>query len=207
MSANHIIFTGVELSAGRKPVTFAAMDNELNVAAVEEWTVSESLACLKEFKQAWLAISRPAREQEIHADFKKKMVQAGFQPYSTPKASRQFLETNAQKCFHILIGKSPMPRRTFEGRLQRALVLYEQDIRIPDPMDIFEEITRYKLMQGILPLESLQTAKELDALVSAYLAWLAVNRPGQIVGKGGLVLPAPEENLLLSENLPGVPDE
>jgi len=47
-------------------------------------------------------------------------------------------------------------------------------------MEFFEEITRYKLIQGILPLENLYTPKELDALVAAYVAWMTVNRPGQV---------------------------
>jgi hypothetical protein len=192
MSANHIIFAGVDLSSGRKPVTFVALDGEMKIESLEDWSISEALSGLKEFKSIWLAVSMPAREQEIHTDFRKKIAQVGFQPYSTKNASRQVLETNAQKCFHALIGQTPMPRRTFEGRLQRALILYEQELQIPDPMEIFEEITRYKLMQGMLPLESLASAKELDALVAAYLAWLAFNRPGQIVQQGDFVLPAPE---------------
>lgn len=192
MSVNHIIFAGVEISSGRKPVTFMGLDNELNLVSTEEWSVPETVNCLKEYKNIWLAMSMPVREQEIHTEFKKRIAQAGFQPLAAKKAARQFLETNAQKCFHVLIGRAPMPRRTLEGRLQRELALYEQEIQIPDPMDIFEEITRYKLMQGTLPLENLHTAKELDALVAAYLAWLAVNRPGQIVQQGEFVLPVPE---------------
>ena len=57
---------------------------------------------------------------------------------------------------------------------------------------MFEEITRYKLVQGILPLENLPSSKELDALAAAYLAWMNFTRPGQIVQKDGLVLPTPE---------------
>jgi hypothetical protein len=65
-------------------------------------------------------------------------------------------------------------------------------LRITDPVDMFEEITRYKLIQGILPFDNLPSSKELDALVAAYLAWMTLNRPGQIVPKGEFVLPAGE---------------
>jgi hypothetical protein len=100
------------------------------------------------------------------------------------------VETNAQDCYHALIGKKPFPRRTLEGRLQRSAVLYEQGLQITDPIEVFEEITRYKLVQGILPLEDIYAPTELDALIAAYLAWLAANRPGQIVLKGEFALPA-----------------
>ena len=79
-----------------------------------------------------------------------------------------------------------------EGRLQRALILYEQALRIEDPMEIFEEITRYKLIKGNFRLENLYSSKELDALAAAYLAWMTVNRPEQIVAKGKLIQPAQE---------------
>jgi hypothetical protein len=57
---------------------------------------------------------------------------------------------------------------------------------------MFEEITRYKLIQGILPLENLPSSRELDALAAAYLAWMIFNRPAQIAATGEFVLPARE---------------
>jgi hypothetical protein len=48
------------------------------------------------------------------------------------------------------------------------------------------------LAQGILPLEKIYSSKELDALVAAYVAWLAANSPAQIVAQGDFVLPAQE---------------
>jgi hypothetical protein len=66
-------------------------------------------------------------------------------------------------------------------------------LQIRDPVEIFEEITRYKLMQGVLPLEDIYSPKELDALVAAYVAWLAANSPGQTVAMGEFVLPTQEQ--------------
>lgn len=192
--ADHIIFAGVELSSGRKPVIFAVLDGDLNVLPVENWAVSETLDCLEEYKNIWLCINLHSlqREQELYAEFKKKIVQAGFKPRSRKGHPKQWLETNAQDCFHALVGQNPLHRRTLEGRLQRSAILYEQGLQIRDPVEIFEEITRYKLMQGILPLEDIYSSKELDALMAAYVAWMAVNSPGQIVVTGEFVLPAPE---------------
>ena len=76
-----------------------------------------------------------------------------------------------------LLGQLPLPKPTLEGRLQRQLVLFEQDMGIKDPMEFFEEITRHRLLKGILPIECIYTSEELDALVAAFTAYLAVNQP------------------------------
>ena len=192
MPANQIVFAGVDVSSGRKPITFAALDDDLNVRLTETWSVAETFTSLNEYENIYLAISVPRQAKEIYKDFRESIMQAGFKPYSTKNGSKQFVETNAQECFRELIGKKPLPRRTLEGRLQRSAVLYEQGLLITDPVDVFEEITRYKLVQGILPLEDIYSSKELDAIVVAYVAWLAINRPGQIALQGEFSLPVQE---------------
>jgi hypothetical protein len=194
MPSDHIIFAGVELSSGRKPVVFAALDNDLNVLPLANWALDEAFSCLKEYRNIWLCINLHSlqHEQELYAEFRKKITQAGFKPRSKKGSPKQWLETNAQDCFRALIGQAPLHRRTLEGRLQRSALLYEQGLQIRDPVEIFEEITRYKLTQGILPLEDIYSSKELDALIAAYVAWLAATSPGQIVVTGEFVLPAPE---------------
>lgn len=192
MSTDQIIFAGVDLSSGRKPVTFAALDDDLNIESVENWDISETLACLKAYESIWLAISLPSRERQMDQDFKKQVIQAGFTSYSGKNDPKRFMLTNAQDCFRALIGQKALPRRTLEGRLQRSAVLYEQGLQIKDPIEVFEEITRFKLVRGILPLENIFSSRELDALMAAYLAWLAVNRPGQIALTGEFALPVQE---------------
>jgi len=192
MPADQITFAGVELSSGRKPVTFAALDDGLNILSVEKWGIPEGLSCLNDYENIWVAINLPARGQEVYNDFKKKIIHSGFKSYSNKNEPKQFLVTNAQDCFHAFSGHKLFPQRSLEGRLQRSAILYEQGLQITDPIDIFEEITRYKLIQGILPLENIYSSKELDALVAAYLAWIAVKRPGQIVLKGEFALPVQE---------------
>lgn len=192
MPSEKITFAGVELSSGRKPVTFAALDDSLNVQSMEKWDMVETVSCLKDFENIWVAINAPTRESELYKDFKKKIIQLGFKPYSSKQDPRQFLVTSADDCFRALSAHRLFPRRSLEGRLQRSAILYEQGLQITDPIDIFEEFTRYKLIQGILPLENIHASKELDALVAAYLAWTAVNRPGQIALKGEFALPVGE---------------
>jgi hypothetical protein len=83
---------------------------------------------------------------------------------------------------------TPFPKTTLEGRIQRQLVLHEHDLHIPDPMRLFEEITRHRLLQGVMPLQDLYSPGELDALVAAYTAWVAATRPSE-----ALLLGDPEE--------------
>ena len=64
-------------------------------------------------------------------------------------------------------------------------------------MYIFEEITRHRLLNGVLPIEDLYQVEELDALVAAYTAWVAGTQPDQIsfLGdslEGQIVLPTSE---------------
>lgn len=194
MPSDPIIFAGVELSSGRKPLTFAGLDEELNITVLEKRDSSELLAFLKDYENCSLAVNLPSTKagKDVYADLKAKSLRAEFKPFSQKSHPKQWLETNAQDCFQALSGHKLFPRRALEGRLQRSAILYEQGLQIADPIDIFEEITRYKLIQGILPLDKLPSANELDALVAAYLAWLSLNRPGQIVPKGEFVLPAGE---------------
>ena len=194
MSSDPIMIAGVELSSGRKPVTFARLDEELAIKVLEKWDVPETLSYLQEYETSLLAVDVPSSKpgQVLYKELIKTLTQADFKPYSQKRESKQWLETNAQECFHTLGGHTLFPRRSLEGRLQRSAILYEQGLRIKDPVDMLEEITRYKLIQGILPLEALPTSNGLDALVAAYLAWMSLNRPGQTVPRGEFVLPAAE---------------
>jgi len=194
MPSDPIIFAGVELSSGRKPITFARLDDDLNVRALEKWDSAETLLCLQEYENSLLAINVPSSKRggEIYTDLTEKLAQADFKPFSLKRDSKQWLETKAQDCFRALGGYALLPHRSLEGRLQRSAILYEQGLQITDPIDLFEEITRYKLIQGILPLENLPSSHQLDALVAAYLAWMSFTQPGRIVPRGEFVLPAQE---------------
>ena len=194
MTTDPIIFAGVELSSGRKPVTLAGLDGELDIKLLGKQDISEVLSFLQQYDSSSLAIIVPASKsgQAIYTELVEHLTRGGFNPISKKSHAKQWLETDAQDCFQGLGGHHLLPRRSLEGRLQRCAILYEQGIQLTDPVDLFEEITRYKLIQGILPLEKLPSISELDALAAAYLAWMSLNRPGQTVQKGGLVVPASE---------------
>ncbi|RLD06531.1 MAG: hypothetical protein DRI65_06590 [Chloroflexota bacterium] len=64
-------------------------------------------------------------------------------------------------------------------------------------MRVFEEITRYKIIQGQLPLDGLYSVEELEALIAAYLAWKAASEPDEITllgerKEGQVVIPVKE---------------
>ncbi len=111
--------------------------------------------------------------------------EADFRPYPDGEAGRQWIETHPHACFCALLGQNPLPRPTLEGRLQRQLALFEQGLGIRDPMDFFEEITRFKLLRGALPQEQVYSPEILDALAAAFAALTAVQHPDQVTMVGG----------------------
>ena len=87
-----------------------------------------------------------------------------------------------------------MAADSLEGRIQRQLSLYALGMDIPDPMNFFEEITRYRLLKGILVEEGLYASAELNAIAAAYVAWAVIQRPGEVAfvgdeGEGQVVVP------------------
>ena len=157
-----------------------------------------------ELRERGIAVSgTPARAELCPAwmqagfELYRKLEKIGFQSYPQKDAPHQILETHPHACFCVLAGQLPLSKPTLEGRLQRQLILYERGIRIKDPMDFFEEITRYKMIRGIFPTELIYPTEMLDALVAAYTAWLTVHQPDNIslIGdphEGQIVLPVSE---------------
>ncbi|MEN8172384.1 MAG: DUF429 domain-containing protein [Chloroflexota bacterium] len=122
----------------------------------------------------------------------------GYQSYpADEETSLQMMEVYPHATFSTLLGVLPFPKHSLEGRLQRQLALFHAGLNIPDPMRVFEEITRHRLMTGVLPLEGLYTSAQLDALSAAYTAWMAAARPEKITQlgdpeEGQILLPAAE---------------
>jgi hypothetical protein len=205
------------LAAQRSAVVAINAPSHVNTGLVRRKMESESLTPgLHQVRGAELRMSEhelrtrgmavtgtPSRE-----DLCPAWMQAGFQLYaklsglgfkllSQGQADYQWLETQPHACFCVLLDQSPLPKPTLEGRLQRQLVLHDRGLRIKDPMDFFEEITRFKLVKGILPTELIYPAEMLDVLAAAYTAWLASNQPDQVIfvgnlDEGQIVLPAKE---------------
>lgn len=124
----------------------------------------------------------------------RKLEKMGFKKYPEKDSAYQVLETHPHAGYCVMAGSAPLSKPSLEGRLQRQLILYEHGVHVRDPMDFFEEITRYKLAKGIWPMELLYLPEQLDALVAAYTAWVAVHKPEHTFSlgdakEGFLVLP------------------
>ncbi|MCC6986966.1 MAG: DUF429 domain-containing protein, partial [Anaerolineales bacterium] len=126
----------------------------------------------------------------------RKLERMGFKKYPAgDDAPHQVLETHPHAAFCALAGTAPQTKISLEGKIQRQLLLYEAGMRIKDPMDFFEEITRHKMLRGTWPLELLYSAEQLDTLAAAYTAWMAAHRPEQATSlgdprEGTIILPA-----------------
>lgn len=130
----------------------------------------------------------------------RRLDHLGYHPCPAESKDRQSLEVYPHACYSVLLGLAPFPKHTLEGRIQRQLILFDHKVNVPDPMELFEEITRHKLLKGILPYEKLFTPAELDALISAYTAWLYANHPEKAIllgdpEEGQMVLPAADLKL------------
>ncbi len=99
-------------------------------------------------------------------------------------AARRIMETDPLVCYAALLERLPFRKKSLEGRIQRQLVLYTHRVDLPNPLRIFEEFTRYRLLQGILPLDDLLNQSQLDALSAAYAASIAAQKPDQVTMVG-----------------------
>jgi predicted RNase H-like nuclease len=74
------------------------------------------------------------------------------------------------------------------------MVLYDEGLGVPNPMHILEEWTRHRLLTGQLNLDELYGHDALDALVSAYTAFMLDREPHHTIAvgdaaEGQIVLP------------------
>jgi len=250
MFSNQITYIGIDPTAGKKPFSYAALGDRLELLVLGQGTLDEVLAFCGGQRGAVVAVCAPRRpnqglmEQEevrqrispspkpgrwmgfrvaeyllrqhhissyktpaaeedcpawMRMGFQlyKRLEGFGYQPYPAAEAALQWLEVYPHASYCVLLGQTPLPKNTFEGRIQRQLALVEQKLDVPDPMDLFEEITRYRLLQGILPVEALYSQGELDALVAAYTAWMAGTHPDRVTtlgdpAEGAVILPVAE---------------
>lgn len=207
MSTIDFIFAGIDISSGRKPITYGVLNHDLQVLLLEQCDIAYVIAHLEQHKKALLGVNlistgrHPTSEsrQKICDATRKNIIHAGLKPYLTSNAPKQWVETNPLECFRSLSGQVPQSRRTLVGLLQRALILYDEGLQIDDPMRFFEEITRHHLLAGAMPVELLYSASELDALAAAYITWMLSNKPVQVDltrerGEGMIVIPREDKN-------------
>lgn len=127
----------------------------------------------------------------------RRLEEIGFVDFPEEDQEKIMLEVYPHGAYTVLLKRIPFLKKTLEGRLQRQLLLHSLALDVPDPMRIFEEITRYKILHGELPLDDLYSVEGLEALMAAYLAWKAIAEPHEItlVGdprEGEIILPAAE---------------
>lgn len=258
MLFTEIIFIGIDPTAGSRPMTYAALDRDLRLLALDEGELDEIAAFVGGQKVAFVAISSPRRPNqglmkkesirnqlkpvpkpgrwsgyrvaeyqlrqhhinimrtcsERHKcpgwmrhgfDVYRKLESLGCRDYpvldsqSEDMVPSQTMEVYPHGIYTALLGRTPFLKNTLEGRLQRQLILHNQGLDVPDPMRIFEEITRYRILQGTLPLEGLYEPSQLDTLAAAYTAWVAATAPQDtlLVGhpeEGQIVFPIPALN-------------
>jgi hypothetical protein len=240
-------YIGIDPTAGQRPFTYAALDQNLDLLALGQGTLEEVTAFAGGQRSAIVAINAPQkpntglmRQDDYRATLKPtpnpgrwmryrvseyqlyqhgisiphtpaepeecpRWMQMGFQVYQrlglfgyqlfpVDNAECVMFETYPHAAYCALLGITPFPKNSLEGRLQRQLVLHEHQVHITNPMRIFEEITRHRLLNGILPLEGLLSAQELDSLVAAFTAWRITNHPETITvlgdkQEGQIILP------------------
>jgi len=238
-------FVGIDPTAGKRPMAYAALDGDLRLLALSQGDLDHVLAFLAGQRRVVVAVCAPRRPStgamtlpevrqqltppprpgrwmkyrvaeyqlrshristyQTPADEQKcprwmkmgfnlyhRLEGLAFQPYPAGESSHQYLEVYPHASFTALLGVAPFPKNSLEGRIQRQLVLHENRTRLPDPMRLFEEITRHRILKGILPDEHLLTPAALDALVAAFTAWKAVTHPEEIT-----VLGYPEEGQMI----------
>lgn len=227
------VFIGIDPTAGKRPMAYAAIDRDLRLMCLDQGDLNTVIAFARGQEQALVAVCGPPRPHQglmedpavrstlnptprpgrwtgyrvaeyllnqhgirvprtrgqadrcpawIQSSFElhRQLEAIGYHPYPRPKAPLQVLETYPHAVYTVLLEHRPYPKRSLEGRLQRQLLLYQLGLDIPDPMRIFEEITRHRILQGMLSLDDLFAPAVLDALVAAYTAWTAANQTKKI---------------------------
>lgn len=170
----------------------------------DRWRVAEYELRLRRIK-----VRRTPREpakapgwMQIGFKIYRALETSGFADFRPPAGSdgaplpdRVMIETYAHAAFTTLLKRLPFARTGLEGRIQRQLVLYVNGVNVPNPMTVFEEITRYRLLNSELVLDDLLEPTQLDALAGAYTAWSAARGVCSLVGhpeEGQVVLPVAE---------------
>jgi len=151
-------------------------------------------------------VSTPAAAEDGTAwmrtgfDLFHRLEEFGYCAYPVEGAVRQSLEVAPQASFAVLLEQPPVECEALEGRMQRQLILTERGVKLPDPLEVLEEITRYRILRGSLFFKDIYAPAELDALAAAYTAWVAAVHPEQVILLGNPV----EGQVALPGALPAV---
>ncbi len=249
MLFNRMTFIGIDPTAGKRPMTYAALDDKMQLLALGEGSLDDVVAFSAGQQSAFVSVCSPRRPnsgvmaiEKVRQDLNPQptpgrwmnfrmceyllrqhnihipqtpvgwsnapnWMQQGFRLYRRlselgyiaypAEVERQTLEVYPHASYSALLGRLPFHKSTLEGRLQRQLILFDAGVGVPDPMRYFEEITRMRLLKGVLPTDLLYSTVELDAMCGAYTAWLAATQPEKTLmlghqEEGVVVLPVNE---------------
>jgi hypothetical protein len=217
-------FLGVDISGGRKPFTYVALDGKRKALAMGGGSAVDVLSFAAGQASVLLAISAsgptsnlvaPAKggepplpvlrlasprqfnlDGQPSADYPawsraafamvEQFSSLDFKPFPAEEHPRQWLEAPAESGFQALLGLPPLDGGTLEGRIQRQLVLFDQDLDVPDAMEFFEEITRFKILHSHLPYDKVLPSGELNAWLAASTAWQAAKLPASVRQSGAV---------------------
>lgn len=212
------VYIGIEPGSSRKTGALVVLDDHQTIQAQGRGDLAGVLAFTAGVVSAVVAVNAPAlagavesdlleqgvwsyqtpaalrRGQELH----RRLGGMGYSFYPDPDSPRQILQAPAEAAYSSLLDQRPLEPHTLEGRLQRQLVLADCGVKVPDAMDFFEEITRRRLLRGLLPLDKIFSADELNALMCAHVAWRAAHQADALrwlgeTGAGQIALPLPAQ--------------
>ncbi len=122
-----------------------------------------------------------------------QLTDMGYRPFPAEDAPRQWFETQSEAGFTALLGHEPLPSDTLEGRIQRQFVLEDLKLDVPNGMLFFEEVTRFRILRGQLPMNYVLPQGELEAWLAAFCAWQAAQTGQAAPNPGGMLLPSPRQ--------------
>ena len=97
---------------------------------------------------------------------------------------KRLIEVPAETAFWSIDRKPLFEEFSFIGRIQRQLLLLELGFKLPDPMDFFEELTRFKLLTGKAPLDMVFDVSRLNACINAFTALKIKKDPSRVAKLG-----------------------
>lgn len=113
----------------------------------------------------------------------ERLKAAGFTT-NDHQSGKMYLEVPSETAFWSIDRKPLYEEFSFIGRIQRQLLLLELGIKLPDPMDFFEELTSFKLLTGKAPLDMIFELPRLNAWINAFTAAKIKKNPSRIARFG-----------------------
>lgn len=192
VGGQHNAFVAVNAPQGLNHGLLAKLNSKTPVSSAPRNVKQYRLAEYELWKRDIRIYHTPANKKEckpwMRTGFKlyQGLIDLAYHAYPAKSAQKQYIEVSPHACYCAWLENIPLAHSSLEGRLQRQLILYDLGLEIPDPMRFFEEITRYRLLQGRLPAGIPYSSPELNVLAMAFAAWTAANHPDQVTFLGHL---------------------